>query len=131
MKDLAIESRVIPTLARGDDTAQKIWGTYSQAVIAGTRVNWQHFFPVQGKFVKLPNYPWQRERHWHPVTSESIGLLDRRKIHPLLGYPLQQHELTWENQLDTKLNPSLADHIVGGATVFPGTGFLNSSWQPR
>ncbi|MEQ1485778.1 type I polyketide synthase [Methyloglobulus sp.] len=136
VKDLAIESRVIPTLARGDDTAQKIWAAYSQAVIAGARVNWQHFFPVQGKFVKLPNYPWQRERHWHPVTSESIGLLDRRKIHPLLGYPLQQHELTWENQLDTKLNPSLADHVVGGATVFPGTGFFELvvaatlAWNP-
>jgi phthiocerol/phenolphthiocerol synthesis type-I polyketide synthase C len=76
-----------------------------------------------GQFIQLPNYPWQRERYWHPVTTESIGLLDRHKIHPLLGYPLKQHELLWENQIDTKINPTLADHVVGGTTVFPGTGF--------
>ena len=50
-------------------------------------------------------------------------MLDRHKVHPLLGYPLKQHDLTWENQLDTTLYPTLADHIVGDANVFPGTGF--------
>jgi len=123
MKDLAIEGRIIPTVTRGDDAPQRVWAAFSQAVIAGVSVDWQHFFPSPGAFVQLPNYPWQRERHWHPVTPESFGLLERRKVHPLLGYPLQQHELTWENQLDTKLNPPLADHVVGGATVFPGAGY--------
>ena len=104
-------------------TPQRVWRACSQAAIAGASINWQHFFPSPGAFIQLPNYPWQRERHWHPVTPESMGLLERRKVHPLLGYPLQQHELTWENQLDTKLNPTLADHVVGEATVFPGSGY--------
>ena len=123
LKDLAIEGSIIPTVARGDDAPQRVWGACSQAVIAGATIDWRHMFSTPGRFVQLPNYPWQRERHWHPVTTESIGLLDRRKVHPLLGYPLQQHELTWENQLDTKLNPTLADHVVGETTLFPGTGF--------
>ena len=136
LKDLDTEGRIIPTVARGDDTPQRVWGACSQAMIAGASIDWQSLFPLQGKFFQLPNYPWQRERHWHPVTPESIGLLDRRKIHPLLGYPLLQHELTWENQLDTKLNPTLADHVVGDATVFPGTGFAELAlaaalaWHP-
>ncbi|BBP04808.1 polyketide synthase [Sulfuriferula plumbiphila] len=123
LTDLATEGRIIPTVARGDDAPQRVWGACSQAVIAGASIDWQRVFSWPGRFVRLPNYPWQRERHWHPVMPESIGLLDRRKVHPLLGYPLQQHELTWENQLDTKLNPTLADHVVGEATIFPGTGF--------
>lgn len=123
LKDTTTEGRVIPTVVKGDDAPQRVWDACGQAVIAGANVDWQQEFPWAGAFVQLPNYPWQRERHWHPVTPGSIGLLDRRKIHPLLGYPLQQHELTWENQLDTKLNPMLADHVVGDATIFPGTGF--------
>jgi acyl transferase domain-containing protein/NADPH:quinone reductase-like Zn-dependent oxidoreductase/acyl carrier protein len=127
MKDLSAEGRIMATIARGDDAPKRVWGACSQAVIAGASVDWQHFFPSPGAFIQLPNYPWQRERHWHPVTPESTGLLERRKIHLLLGYPLQQHELTWENQLDTKLNPTLADHVVGGATVFPGAGYCELS----
>ncbi|MEF8723676.1 MAG: hypothetical protein V5B30_14115 [Candidatus Accumulibacter delftensis] len=46
----------------------RIWGAASQAMIAGGPVDWQLFFPATGRFVQLPSYPWQRERHWHPVT---------------------------------------------------------------
>ncbi len=123
LKDTGAEGRIISTATNGHDTPQRVGGACSQALIAGADMDWRHCFPTPGKFIQLPNYPWQREHHWHPVTSESIGLLDRRKTHPLLGYPLKQHELTWENQLDTTLSPVLADHVVGDATVFPGTGF--------
>lgn len=136
VKDAATEGCVIPTLTRGDDAPQRVWGACAQAVIVGASMDWRYFFPSPGAFIQLPNYPWQRERHWHPITSSSMGLLERHRIHPLLGYPLQQHELTWENQLDTKLNPTLADHVVGGAIVFPGTGFFELAlaaaltWHP-
>jgi len=123
LKNVETEGRIIPTVVRNDDTRQRILATISQAAIAGANIDWQPTFPTAGRFHSLPNYPWQRERHWHPVTSESIGLLNRHKIHPLLGYPLQQHELTWENQLDSQLIPTLADHVVGDATVFPGAGY--------
>jgi NADPH:quinone reductase-like Zn-dependent oxidoreductase/malonyl CoA-acyl carrier protein transacylase/acyl carrier protein len=123
LKESKTEGRIIPTLARGDDAPQRVWGACGQALIAGGRIDWQPFFPFPGKVMQLPNYPWQRERHWHPVTPESMGLLDRHKVHPLLGYSLKQHELSWENQLDTTLNPIFADHVVGEAIVFPGTGF--------
>lgn len=123
LKEVPTEGRIIPTVTRGDDAPQRVWAACNQAVISGAGIDWQQMFSWPAPFVLLPNYPWQRERHWHSVTPESMGLLDRRKVHPLLGYPLQQHELTWENQLDTKLNPALADHVIGEATLFPGTGF--------
>jgi acyl transferase domain-containing protein/NADPH:quinone reductase-like Zn-dependent oxidoreductase/NADP-dependent 3-hydroxy acid dehydrogenase YdfG/acyl carrier protein len=122
VKDTAMEAFIIPTVARGDDALHRIWGAFSQTVIAGASVDWQKFFSLPGAFIQLPNYSWQRERYWHPITPNSHGLLYRRKVHPLLGYPLRQHELTWENQLDTNYQ-YLADHVVGGATVFPGSGF--------
>ena len=136
LKDAAMTGLLIPTLARNDDTPQRVWAAASQVMVAGGQVDWATPFPVAGNFVALPNYPWQRERHWHPVSATSLGLLERHKLHPLLGYALRQQELSWENQLDTQSLPSLADHMVGDATVFPGTGFAELAlaaaltWQP-
>lgn len=131
-----VQGRVLTTVSRGSDEPGKIHETAGQAVLSGARINWQGLFPWTGRHVSLPAYPWQRERHWHPVTPESLCQLQRTKAHPLLGYALRQHEGIWENQLDTTLYPWLADHVVGDATVFPGAGFAEMAlaaagqWQP-
>jgi phthiocerol/phenolphthiocerol synthesis type-I polyketide synthase C len=124
VKESALPGRVITTLTRQDGSQHRVWSAANQAIIAGCAVNWSTLLPWRGRFVNLPNYPWQKETHWHPVTSESGGLLARRKDHALLGYRLAQHEFTWENVLDTKQFPALADHVVGDAIVFPGSGFV-------
>ncbi|MDD5275380.1 MAG: SDR family NAD(P)-dependent oxidoreductase [Methylovulum sp.] len=115
---------VIATATRNHATATQLMDSVAQVILSGAPVDLQHWFPAAGQFISLPNYPWQREKLWHPVTAESQGLLMRTKVHPLLGYPLRQHALQWENQLDTQSHPYLADHNVGGAVVFPGAGFV-------
>ena len=116
-------ARVIPTLMRSDDSAERVWTAASQVILAGVPTDLAPFFPHAGHFTELPNYPWQRDPHWQTVTSESYHLLQRRKVHPLLGYPLAQQVLTWENQIDPLQYPELADHVVGGSIVFPGSGY--------
>lgn len=123
LKSASVPGRFIPTLSRGDDAPQRVWSACNQLTLCGASSGWQGVFAWPGRFVQLPTYAWQRERYEQPATSESSGLLDRRKMHPLLGYPLRQHELMWENRLDTRLYPTLADHIVGEAAIFPSTGF--------
>jgi len=123
LKEIDNEGLVIPTITRGKDTDAQLMNSVAQVIISGADFDSKHWFPVAGRFVNLPNYPWQREKLWHPVTTESYGLLTRYKQHPLLGYKLQQREMTWENQLDTQLQPYLADHNIGGAVLFPGSGF--------
>jgi phthiocerol/phenolphthiocerol synthesis type-I polyketide synthase C len=136
LTDAGVSGRVITTGMNGDDSPQRIYSGASQALIAGATVDWQRLLPWPGRHVRLPNYPWQREAHWHTVTTSSIGLLGRRLVHPLLGHALNQAELTWENELDTLSQPVLADHVVGEATVFPGTGYAELAlaaaltWQP-
>jgi acyl transferase domain-containing protein/NADPH:quinone reductase-like Zn-dependent oxidoreductase/acyl carrier protein len=123
LKTADMQGRVLSTATRGGDDPEKIWTAAGQVIASGGQLDLQSLFPWVGSAVELPAYPWQRERHWHPTTAESLGLLSRRHVHPLLGYPLQQHEHTWQNQLDTQSHPALADHVVGDAVVFPGTGF--------
>jgi phthiocerol/phenolphthiocerol synthesis type-I polyketide synthase C len=84
LADAGVEGRVIATGARNDDAPRRIYSAASQALIAGAQVNWQSLLPWQGRFLALPNYPWQRERHWHTVSGTSIGLLHQTRAHPLL-----------------------------------------------
>jgi phthiocerol/phenolphthiocerol synthesis type-I polyketide synthase C len=136
LKETGREGLILPTVLRNDDHPRRVHRAAALCMLGGGKVNWQRHFPQPAPFVPLPNYPWQRERHWHPVTPESQGTLTRHKIHSLLGYALPLHTLTWENQLDTVKYPSLADHRVGTAVVFPGSAFAElalaaaRAWQP-
>jgi acyl transferase domain-containing protein len=136
LNDAGMTGRVMTTGARGDDSPQRIYSGANQALIAGASMDWQRLLPWRGRYARLPNYPWQREPHWHTSTPASMGLLERRYVHPLLGYSLTQSELSWESTLDTLSHPELADHVVGGATVFPAAGFTEVAlaagihWQP-
>lgn len=116
--------RALPTLRRNDDAPERITDTALRALLLNRRQNLEACFPRAGRRVRLPNYPWQRERHWHPATSEGLRAILRRRVHPLLGWPLPEAEAAWENVVDPVLEPWLADHRVGGAIVFPGAAYL-------
>jgi len=128
--------RILITAARNEDLPARIYDAAGQAILSGADVDWQALFPWKGEHTPMPAYPWQRERHWFGDTPQSLGVLMRERVHPLLGYPVRQHEGVWENILDTGRHPTLADHVVGGAAVFPGTGFVELAlaaameWQP-
>ncbi|WP_298217876.1 type I polyketide synthase, partial [Halothiobacillus sp.] len=74
--------------------------------------------------IDLPKYPWQRQRYWAEETNEGYNLIYRANVHPLLGYPLKDAPLTWENILDADRVPYLNDHRVDGSVVFPGAAYL-------
>jgi len=128
LKQNSVQGLVIPSLKRGQGSIDKLHECYAQTLMSGCLDNQPDrktnaCFPTKGKLADLPHYAWQRESYWHPYTAESYHLLTRKKCHPLLGYPLTQHERQWENQLDTQLQPFLNDHNIGGAVLFPAAGF--------
>ncbi|MHC6224590.1 SDR family NAD(P)-dependent oxidoreductase [Pseudomonas sp. X10] len=115
--------QVLGTLLRKDNSPLLLDRCIAKLLIAGAEPDWQLHFPVTGRNVLLPNYAWQRDRFQLPVSAESLGVLQRERVHPLLGYPLADHALTWENRIDTQLFPTLGDHKVGESVLFPGAGF--------
>ena len=114
----------IGCLTTNESGGQRIRSVSQQLELSGALRDPARLFPVPGQWVDLPSYAWQRERYWHPSTPESMGLLTRRVVHPLLGYALAGDSLHWENHLDTSKLPAYADHAVGGAVVFPAAGFV-------
>ena len=118
-----VKGRVLPTLRKESDGWDRFVETALRAHLLAEKPNLGVFFPQPGRSVRLPNYPWQRERHWHPQTSEGLLAIERRRVHPLLGWKIPEAEHSWENILDPVILQWLADHKVGGAIVFPGAAY--------
>jgi acyl transferase domain-containing protein/NADPH:quinone reductase-like Zn-dependent oxidoreductase/NAD(P)-dependent dehydrogenase (short-subunit alcohol dehydrogenase family)/acyl carrier protein len=114
---------VIATLSREQDQCAELERTLAELLLSGARLDESHWFPVQGRALALPAYPWQRQPYWKPESTESLGMLARYYRHPLLGYTLPQQPGCWEAELDTGRQPWLADHVVGDGVVFPGAGY--------
>ncbi len=126
LKNTDHDGLALGTVNKNNDSLDNIERTLSSVIINMTdeqSTEIAKLFPVAGKLIETPAYPWQRERFWHKTTAEASGMLTREKQHPLLGYPTKQMENTWENTLDTGAHPWLVDHAVGDNVVFPGAGF--------
>lgn len=116
-----VKGRVLSTLLRGDDGEDRIIKLASRLHSLTDKSDLRALFPYKGRRVRLPLYPWQKQRCWYPRTSECQ--VDKRRVHPLLGWLLDDTGLAWENILDPAKDTWLSDHSVGGAIVFPGAGY--------
>lgn len=119
-----VKGRVIPTLRRKDDGRLRLTEAVLRTHLLIAQPAWRSCFPHAGRHVRLPNYPWQRERYWLPRSSEASSSIERRRVHPLLGWRVPGTDVTWENVLDPVAQPWLSDHRVGGAIVYPGAGYV-------
>ncbi len=125
LRDAGVAGIVIPTLQRdADDEPLRLEEAFHRACLHGGVADWSRLFPRPGRRVRLPTYPWQRERHWYPKTSEALDLVERRQVHPLLGYRQCQAVASWRVDLDPVRVPYLADHVVGGVVVMPAAGYV-------
>jgi acyl transferase domain-containing protein len=96
----------------------------AQLHVSGVNVDWAAVYePTGARPVGLPTYPFQRSRYWMESTASAPGEED----HPLLGSMLDLADadgLLFTGRLSAGTHPWLADHVVGGSILFPGTGFV-------
>ncbi|MFE7779434.1 type I polyketide synthase, partial [Streptomyces sp. NPDC057445] len=97
----------------------------------GTDIDWKAVLAGRGaRRVDLPTYPFQRQEYWNRDSAnsgdpESIGL--SAAGHPLLGAAVtvaDSDTVMFTGRLSVHTHPWLADHVVGGSVLFPGTGFV-------
>ena len=111
--------RVLPTLSRRVASADPILLTAGRAHAAGCDIRRAPAFAGPRRLAGLPAYPWQRESHWLGRTAEAVAVAEAPEEHPLLGFRRGAEPDGWASHLGTALQPWLADHVVGGATVAP------------
>ena len=118
------KGRALATLRRDDGGVARIWGAIGQAHVHGARLDFACLFPGRARPLPLPAYPWQKESYWYRSTDEVLGAQGEHLVHPLLGFPLRNAPGEWRCHIDAELIPWLADHVVGGAVVFPAAAFI-------
>jgi NADPH:quinone reductase-like Zn-dependent oxidoreductase len=115
------------SLKRQEDERETMLGSLGRLYTAGYPLNWAGVFSGPRRFVELPLYAWQRERCWFESEESRTGRLTA-PAHPLLGRPNGGPIPTWDVRLDLQLFPSLADHRVQHAVIFPAAAFLEMAF---
>jgi myxalamid-type polyketide synthase MxaE and MxaD len=128
------EGAVLPSLRREEDEHTVLLGSLGALYTLGYPVDWNLIYPTGGRCVRLPFYPWQRERCWlEPSTGDTDS--HREQVspsgagdHPLLGRHFQSANPTgthfWEATLDKNSLPYLDDHRIQGVAVLPASAYV-------
>lgn len=96
------------SLRRGKDELAEMLGSLGRLYVRGVPVRFRHLYP-RGECLRLPAYPWQRERYW-PDENRSEGRFARRGSHPHLGAPIDLSEEPGKYLFEVDFSPP-ADEI--------------------
>lgn len=113
----------VASLRRAEDEGGTMLNGLAALYRNGASVRWDALYPRPSRALRLPAYPWQRQRLWHESPQAAHALRDAPS-HPLLGDRQPHPQPTWLNQLDTRLIPWLADHRLAGSAVLPAAAYL-------
>jgi len=130
----ATKTQPVPTLKRDGKDVTNILGALAILYVKSTPMNLERLFwsPLYRR-VSLPLYPFRKERHWAPPA----GMLDRHPqapaeklpdllaLHPLLGEVVTRDARRTVFQVSLNTTSPWTDHRILGATVFPGTAYLD------
>ncbi|WP_198048310.1 type I polyketide synthase, partial [Saccharomonospora iraqiensis] len=100
-----------------------------ELIVAGVTPDWAAVAP--GQRVDLPTYPFQEQRYW-PTPSPAAGDVGAAGLtatdHSLLAAATTLpggRGLLFTGRISTATHPWLADHVVSGHVVVPGTALLD------
>jgi len=114
---------ILPSLRRQEPERAVMLGSLGALYTLGYSVAWDRLYPDGARCVRLPSYPWQRERYWTESIASRTSRLDRQ-VHPLLGRRTESAQPVWETDMDADLLPYLKDHLIQGTVVFPGAAYV-------
>jgi acyl transferase domain-containing protein/NADPH:quinone reductase-like Zn-dependent oxidoreductase/acyl carrier protein len=116
-------------LLGGDDESRSVVAGAGALLSGGVPVDLAALLPA-GHHVGLPTYAFQHEHFW-PVEPAATGDVTAAGLtavdHPLLAAAVALPDaggLLLTGRISAAAQPWLADHVVRGAIVFPGTGFV-------
>ncbi len=126
-----VTTAVAPALRRGQPEPRVLLSAIGEMWTRGVSVDWSAAFDGTGaKRVALPRYAFQRERYWLQPTAgrRDVAAIGQVPIeHPLLGAavaPAESEGWLFTGRISLSTHPWLADHVVAGTALLPGTALL-------
>ncbi len=117
---------VIPSIRRKEEEKRTFLSSAGALHTRGFELDWKALFD-DPQFVRLPYYPWQKERFWLETEegrAERLGGF----IHPHLKRKTvslrENHNIIWDINLDKRSHPYIDDHKVQGPIIYPGAGHV-------
>jgi pimaricinolide synthase PimS1 len=120
-----------PALRARQSEGETFAAFLGQAHIAGAAIDWEAFYEGTGaRRVELPTYAFQRERYWiapgtgsHDPVAAGLGRLG----HPVLAAAVKvgnRDEWLFTGRMSTDAQPWVAEHVLLGNIVVPGTSHI-------
>ncbi len=136
LRESGREGFALGSIRRGSDGPSDLLQALSALYARGASVRWSAVTP-SGRFVRLPSYPWQRERFWAPTDSPAperrvelasngsnghhVGELDQPPSQaPLDSTSDLLYEVAWQ-RVEGSVRESLAD-AAGRWVIFEDGG---------
>lgn len=92
----------------------------------GFPVNWQKFLPVDGKFIRLPTYPWQKKSFWVESEESRQYRVSAAPTYVFLSRRINAPQPTWRIEANSQYFPWIEDHKIDGTIVFPAAGYVEA-----
>ncbi|KAF3469467.1 SDR family NAD(P)-dependent oxidoreductase [Streptomyces sp. Tu 3180] len=122
------DALLVPTLGRDTEENRSLTSALARLHTHGHRVGWDTWFaPTGARRTDLPTYPFQRRRYWLEAAG-TAGADPDSVHHPLVtaAVPLADGDgLVLTGTVSADSRPWLADHVLDGRILFPGTAFLD------
>ena len=127
IEETTTTATVTPTLHRDQGDLSDLHTNLAHAWTHGLPIDWR----LPGHTTDLPTYPFQHSRYW---LQESTGNSNpaahgfQPVDHPLLTATLRNADtaqVTLTARVSPEAHPWLADHMVAGTVLLPGTAFVD------
>ncbi|WP_143675911.1 type I polyketide synthase, partial [Streptomyces milbemycinicus] len=129
-ESLADEPLLVPVVRKGRGEERSALTAMARLFANGAEVCWAALFPGARR-VPLPTYAFQHERFWPTGTVSRAGDVRAAGLgdahHPLLGASVEladSQRALFTSRLSVGSHAWLADHVVMGRVVVPGTALL-------
>ncbi|MFI6697454.1 type I polyketide synthase [Streptomyces sp. NPDC050509] len=131
--DCGVDIAAVGSLRRGEGGPDRLLASVAEAFVGGARVDWPAAFAGSApRHVDLPTYAFQRRRYWlaprvAAVSGDAASVGLEPTQHPLLGaaVPLPGSEgFLLTGRLSPRAQPWLADHVLLGRVVVPGSAWV-------
>ncbi len=113
---------VYHSLRRESDESTEILRNLAGLHVLGVPIDWAAVNQSDGVFVRLPRFPWKKEKYWLEADDFAYFRL-APDAHPLLGHRVTAEKPTYEFTLDPKRFTYLDDHRFFGSILFPAAGY--------